>query len=79
MQLSPPNWPRLIYEYRSKLNLSQEEFGKLFEVSGVAVHKWETGKAEAPYKVTWCIYQWLLSPDNASLPYEKKEGEHGND
>ena len=41
----------IIKRKRSNLGENQAEFGKRFGVSTVAVSNWETGKAEAPYKV----------------------------
>ena len=38
------NYSKAIVMLRSKLNLSQEEFGKLIGVSFVSVSRWERGE-----------------------------------
>ena len=38
------NYPKAIVMLRSKLNLSQEEFGKLIGASLVSVSRWERGE-----------------------------------
>ncbi len=44
------NYPKAIVMLRSKLNLSQEEFGKLIGASLVSVSRWERGEFE-PTKI----------------------------
>lgn len=44
------NYPKAIVILRSKLNLSQEEFGKLIGASLVSVSRWERGEFE-PTKI----------------------------
>ena len=44
------NYPKTIVMLRSKLNLSQEEFGKLIGASLVSVSRWERGEFE-PTKI----------------------------
>ena len=38
------NWPKLILRLRAKLNLSQEELGKLVDASLASVSRWERGE-----------------------------------
>ena len=44
------NYPKEIVMLRSKLNLSQEEFGKMIGASLVSVSRWERGEFE-PTKI----------------------------
>ena len=40
------NWPKMILRLRAKLNLSQEELGKLVDASLASVSRWERGEHE---------------------------------
>lgn len=40
------NWPKLILRLRAKLNISQEELGKMIDVSLASVSRWERGEHE---------------------------------
>ena len=40
------DYPTLILTLRAKLNLSQEEFGKLIGASLISVSRWERGEHE---------------------------------
>lgn len=40
------NWPKMILRLRAKLNLSQDELGKLIDVSLASVSRWERGEHE---------------------------------
>ena len=40
------NWPKMILRLRAKLNISQEELGKLIDVSLASVSRWERGEHE---------------------------------
>lgn len=40
------DYPSLILNLRAKLNLSQEEFGKLIGASLISVSRWERGEHE---------------------------------
>ena len=40
------NWPKMILRLRAKLNMSQEELGKLIDVSLASVSRWERGEHE---------------------------------
>ena len=40
------DYPSLILSLRAKLNLSQEEFGKLIGASLISVSRWERGEHE---------------------------------
>lgn len=40
------DYPSLILNLRAKLNLSQEEFGKLVGASLISVSRWERGEHE---------------------------------
>ena len=59
-----PDWPALIRNYRLSRSLSQEEFGKLYGVSRVAVLYWETGRNQAPYQVTWDVLRFTPEEDH---------------
>ncbi len=52
-------WPNLIKEYRASLGLTRTEFGTRYRVSRIAVLYWETGRNEAPYRVTWDVMEYL--------------------
>lgn len=45
------NFAKEIKKARTKLDLSQAEFGKIFGVKAPAVSLWEKGDRQAPYKV----------------------------
>ena len=53
------NYPKAIVMLRSKLNLSQEEFGKLIGASLVSVSRWERGEFE-PTKIVKVRIEELL-------------------
>lgn len=38
------DWPKMILRLRAKLNLSQDDFGKLLGVSLATVSRWERGE-----------------------------------
>lgn len=40
------NWSKMILRLRAKLNLSQEELGKLVDASLASVSRWERGEHE---------------------------------
>lgn len=52
-----PHWGTLIKRYRNRHHLSKAAFGRLFGVTGEAVHYWESGKNDPPGSVTWWVYK----------------------
>lgn len=44
------NYPKAILRLRAKLNISQEELGKMLDVSFTTVNRWENGHFE-PTKI----------------------------
>ena len=52
-----PRWGTLIKQMRIKRGLSKASLGRLFGVSGQAVHYWETGQSDPPGDVTWWVYK----------------------
>lgn len=40
------DWPKMILRLRAKLNISQEELGKMLNVSLASVSRWERGEHE---------------------------------
>ena len=44
---------------RAKLNLSQEDFAKMLNVSAVSINRWENGKCEPTKIAKVKIYQLL--------------------
>lgn len=51
-----PQWASLLKQKRTELGESQQTFGHRFGVRVATVSHWETGRREAPYKVTWWLY-----------------------
>ena len=60
------NYPKAIVMLRSKLNLSQEEFGKLIGASLVSVSRWERGEFE-PTKLVKVRLKDLAKENNVDL------------
>lgn len=44
------NYPKAILRLRAKLNISQEELGKMLDISFTTVNRWENGHFE-PTKI----------------------------
>lgn len=58
------DWPALIREYREEgLRLTVLKFAYRFEVSPQAVYMWETGRRQAPYRVTAEVMAWKLGKE----------------
>lgn len=51
-----PEWAKNLRIYRQQWGLSQEEFGRRFGVTRMAVSYWESAQAEPPVRVL----AWLL-------------------
>lgn len=60
------DYPDLILTLRAKLNLSQEEFGKLLGVSLNSVSRWERGEFE-PTKLVKVRLKDLAKENNVDL------------
>ena len=58
-QANLPEWAIKIKQLRVKLKLTQREFGRLFDVSQVAVSWWESGINEPPASVFMKIIKAL--------------------
>lgn len=66
-----PQWPALIKEIRSLLGESQTVFGQRFNVSHVAVGKWESGTFDPPAHVLW----WALHQTEVECRMTGSDGE----
>ena len=60
------NYAKAIVILRSKLNLSQEEFGKLVGASLASVSRWERGEFE-PTKIVKIRIDELLKENNIEV------------
>ena len=65
-------YPEKIKEARRMMKQTQEQFGKRFDVSTVAVSLWENGKREAPYEVLSFCEE--ITQRVGEKQFEKKEG-----
>ena len=60
------DYPTLILTLRAKLDLSQEEFGKLIGVSLISVSRWERGEFE-PTKLVKVRLKELARENNIDI------------
>jgi DNA-binding transcriptional regulator YiaG len=54
-----PRWTTLIKQERTRLKLTQKDFGFQFGVTGQAVALWESGVNEPSSTVCWYLYRQL--------------------
>ena len=52
-------WSDSIRDYRVSLDMTVLQFARYYEISPQAVYMWESGRREAPYKVTQDVLNWL--------------------
>ena len=60
------NWPKTILKLRAKLNISQEELGKLVGVSLASVSRWERAEHE-PVAITKVKLEDLFKENNIEV------------
>ena len=65
------DYPNLILTLRAKLNLSQEEFGKLIGASLISVSRWERGEYE-PTKLVKVRLNELLDKYHIEISEARK-------
>lgn len=54
------DYSKAIREYREKLFLTQEDLGKLLNVSKITVNRWENGKFEPTMKIKRKLHSMFL-------------------
>jgi len=54
------DYSKAIKEYREKLFLTQEDLGKLLNVSKITVNRWENGKFEPTMKIKRKLHSMFL-------------------
>ena len=52
-----PMLANLIKQNREKIGLTQKEFGRMYGVTQVSLHYWETGKREPCYKILFDLLE----------------------
>lgn len=65
------NWSKTILRLRAKLNISQEELGKLVDASLASVSRWERGEHE-PTAIVKIKLEDLFKENNIEVEVEKK-------